>query len=426
MKKVLILSYYWPPAGGGGVQRWLKFSKYLHEFGWVPVIYTPENGETAAYDESLLKEVRPDIEIIRTPIWEPYHFYKKFIGKKKEDKVYSGFISEGKEKSLAQKIAIFIRGNFFIPDARCFWIQPSVKCLTKYLERHPVDAIISTGPPHSMHRIAYGLKQKFANIPWVADFRDPWTNIDFYDQLYLTWLGDYVHKTMEKQVLRAADKIVTVSPSWAKDFEKISGRNDIQVITNGYDPEDFSNVRSAHYPLFTITHLGSMNEDRNPHVLWKAIKQLKTEGYRIKVKLIGQVDHAIMRSVELNGLGQDVEQIKFLPHKAAIEELSKADVLLLPINDTPNQAGVLPGKLYEYLGSGANILCIGKQEGDAAKILSEFEQAIICGYEDVQSCIDGLKQFYSNREVRANQTKIDKYSRKNLAGDYCALLNSLK
>lgn len=424
MKKVLLLTYYWPPAGGGGVQRWLKMSKYLSSFGWQPVIYTTENGETAAYDESLLREVRPDLEIIRTPIWEPYQVYKKFIGKKKEEKVYSGFISEGKKKTLAQKISIFIRGNFFIPDARCFWIGPSVKYLTEYIKTHQIDAIISTGPPHTMHRIGYHLKKKFPQIAWVADFRDPWTNIDFYDQLHLTWPADFMHRTLEKQVLKNANRVVTVSPSWAADFERLSGRKDILVITNGFDPEDFEkNVLPVND--ITITHIGSMNEDRNPHVLWNALDVLNKEGKRFQVKLVGPVDQAIHESIKQKGLTDQVEHIPFVAHDRAIEIMQQSKILLLPINDTPNQAGVLPGKLYEYIGSNRCILCIGKGMGDAAKILSEFSQSRVVDYNATEDCVKAIKALSAMPTGELDQSKVDKYSRKSLASDYAKLLNQL-
>jgi len=167
LKKLLIITYYWPPAGGGGVQRWMKFTKYLREFGWEPVIYTVSNGEYPVVDESLLKEIPADVETIKTPIWEPYSFYKRFTGRKKGERVYSGFINENKKESFTQKVSVFIRGNFFIPDARKFWISPSIKYLRKYLKNNPVDAMVSTGPPHTTHLIAMGVKEKI-NVPWVS------------------------------------------------------------------------------------------------------------------------------------------------------------------------------------------------------------------------------------------------------------------
>jgi glycosyltransferase involved in cell wall biosynthesis len=234
MKKVLIITYYWPPMGGGGVQRWLKMTKYFREFGWEPVIFTTENGEASVVDESMLAEIPSGIETLKVPIWEPFGLYKKLLGKSKDEKIAPGLGQETKGNSTLQKLSIWVRGNFFIPDARMFWIKPSSKFLEKYLKENKIDAIISTGPPHSTHLIAFNVTRE-NNIPWIADFRDPWTNIDFYHKLMLTGWADNKHKKLELKVLKNANAIVTVSWSWAKDFEKLINRK-IDVITNGFDP----------------------------------------------------------------------------------------------------------------------------------------------------------------------------------------------
>ena len=236
MKKVLIITYYWPPSGGAGVQRWLKFVKYLREFGWEPVVYTPENPEAPAIDMSLEKDIPENLTVIKTKIWEPYSVYKKLVGIKPEEKIKAGFLSENKKPSLIENISVKIRGNFFIPDARKFWIKPSIKFLTKYLKDNPVDAIVSTGPPHSMHMIALGLKKKL-NIPWLADFRDPWTNIDFYEELNLSASADKKHHQMEKSVLENADTVSVISRTMAVDFKRLYNRH-YEVITNGFDEDD--------------------------------------------------------------------------------------------------------------------------------------------------------------------------------------------
>ena len=210
MKKVLIITYYWPPSGGAGVQRWLKFVKYLRGFGWEPIVYTPENPEAPATDESLLKDIPDNLTVLRTRIWEPYSLYKNFIGQKKGETINAGFLSEKKKPGIAEKISVWIRGNWFIPDARKFWIKPSIIFLSQYLKNNPVHAVVSTGPPHSMHLIALGLKKQL-HLPWLADFRDPWTNIDFYDKLMLTKFSNEKHKRMELEVLKNADKVVVVS-----------------------------------------------------------------------------------------------------------------------------------------------------------------------------------------------------------------------
>jgi glycosyltransferase involved in cell wall biosynthesis len=198
MKKILIITYYWPPSGGGGVMRWLKMSKYLPELGWKPIIYTPENPDASVTDVSLLEEIHPETETLKTPIWEPYKIFRFLTGKKKSEKFKPGYISEASGGDWKSKVSVFIRGNLLIPDPRKFWIKPSVKFLSQYLEEHPVDLIVSTGPPHSMHLIALELKKKFGTC-WIADFRDPWTDIDFYDKLRLTRWADQQHRNLEKR-----------------------------------------------------------------------------------------------------------------------------------------------------------------------------------------------------------------------------------
>ncbi len=431
MKKFLLITYYWPPAGGGGVQRWLKFSKYIREFGWEPVVFTPEDGELAAHDQSLLDEVPEGLKVIKTPIWEPYDLYKQFIGRKKGEKVYSGFINEGKRSSFTQDLSIFIRGNLFIPDARKYWIKPSVKFLKKYLKDHPVDAMVTTGPPHSMHMIGLGVKKKL-DIPWVADFRDPWTQQDFYDQLRLTSWADAVHKRKEQQVLKRADKIVTVSWSWAKDFEELSGGQSIDLITNGFDPADFNEKIKARDKEFSICHIGSMNKDRNPAVLWRALGTLKKENealaQKLKIRLIGPVDFSIKQAIDQNGLSENLEQLPFMPHKQVIEYMKKAQVLLLPINSTPNAMGILPGKLYEYLGAQRPVLAIGPLQSDSAKVIHMTGAGHISDYNDFDVLKAAIQSFFENYQrgkLDVNPADIGQFSRKELAKRYAMLLSGI-
>ena len=223
MKKALVITYYWPPSGGAGVQRWLKFVKYLRSFGWEPVIYTPENPEFPETDHSLDKDVPGQLKVLKQPIWEPYDTYKKILGRRKDEKINAAFLSEKKKNSALENLSVWIRGNFFIPDARKFWIKPSIRFLLHYLQKDPVDVIISTGPPHSMHLIAMKVSGKLG-LPWLADFRDPWTNIDFYKDLKLTSWADAIHRRLEKQVLGKADAVTVISPGMAADFSRIHQR----------------------------------------------------------------------------------------------------------------------------------------------------------------------------------------------------------
>ena len=430
-KRVLIITYYWPPSGGSGVQRWLKMVKYLRSFGWEPIVYTAEGGEVPAIDLSLEKDVPKGIEVIRYPIWEPYSLYKKLIGQKKEQRINTGFLSETAKPKLKEKLSVWIRGNFFIPDARCFWIKPSVKFLTNYLLEKPVDAIVSTGPPHSMHLIAQGVVQKI-NIPWLADFRDPWTDIDFYDQLMLTQRADAKHKRLEKGVLTRATEVVTVSWNWAADFKKIVNRP-IEVITNGFDEDDFKTEAVDLYEGFLFHHIGAMNKDRNPHNFWKALGEIcKTNSAfasDLKIKLTGKNDFSVIQSIREHGLEQFTELVEYLPHQEVVRSLMRSPLLLLPLNDTPNTLGIIPGKLFEYLAAKRPIFAIGNLKGDTARIINEVKAGSMVGFTDYEATKNAILKFYADykngRLKLESDTMIDKYSRKNCTGQIAELLNKI-
>jgi hypothetical protein len=258
MPKVLIITYYWPPAGSSGVQRWLKFVKYLREFGWEPVVYTAENPEVPSCDDSLGNDIPEDIEIIRKHVPEPYRIYKKLTG---NNKLGFGFTTQHTQKSsLINRLAIWIRGNLFIPDARMLWINPSVRTLSKYLKVNQIDIIVSSGPPHSLHLIALKLKKRF-NLPWVADFRDPWTGIYYYSSLKLTSLAHYLQRRLELKVLRNANINIVVSKSMANEFKQ-KGISNVEVITNGYDSLDYNRFTPTDLN-FTLVHIGTIPPNSN-------------------------------------------------------------------------------------------------------------------------------------------------------------------
>ena len=423
MKRVLIITYYWPPSGGSGVQRWLKMSKYLPENGWQPVIYTAEDAEYPVEDQSLMNDVAPEAEVIRRPIVEPYTFYKKFLGIKKGEKVKAGFINDGAKKTgWKENLSVWLRGNLFIPDARCWWIRPSVRFLKRYLKEHPVDAIISTGPPHSMHLIAKELHKKF-NIPWVADFRDPWTDIDFYKDLKLTRRSDRKHHRLERQVLSEATRVVTVGWDCAKGLEN-HGANNVAVITNGYDFFDTSNENYLKTSILTMSHIGIIGANRNPEMFWEAISELDIP---MKIRLIGQIDNSVIESIKRHNIENYVEIIPYIPHNQVIEEQQKSDVLLLFVNNTPNAKGILTGKLFEYIASGRPILSIGPENGDSARILNETQSGVTVDFNDkekMKSVIrDLVKKYNDNQLITRHNEMVEKYSRRNLTKDFVKLLN---
>lgn len=431
MKKVLIITYYWPPTGGAGVQRWLKFSKYFRKFGWDPVIYTPSNPDFPINDDTLLKDVPENLTVLKTRITEPYDIYRKIMGKKKTETVNQGFLSEGKENTILQSAMIWVRGNFFIPDARKFWIKPSISYLSDYIKQNKIDAVISTGPPHSMHLIAMGLKQKY-NIPWIADFRDPWTQIDFYSQLKLSSYADNKHKKLERQVLTNANKVVTVSPTCASDLEKLGNRK-VDVITNGFDTDDFKfNKDLQLLDGFLFHHTGALNKDRNPYTLWKVLGDLCKENPELKkdlvLKFTGKTDAIVFESLKEQGLLENSQKIDYMSHSEVVKVMAQSPVLLLPLNNTPNNKGVLSGKLFEYLAACRPIFGVGMPDGDAAVILKETGAGTLCDFDDYEGtkkAVSDLYRKYKSNQLSVNLSSIDKYSRESCAKEYALLLDEI-
>ncbi|MGE0636444.1 MAG: glycosyltransferase [Bacteroidia bacterium] len=429
-KTVLIITYYWPPSGGAGVQRWLKTVKYLREYGWEPVVYTPENPEAPATDNSLLKDIPDGVKVLKQPIWEPYSFYKKFLGLKKDEKINAGFLTEKKKPGLAEKIAVWIRGNLFIPDARKYWVNPSVEYLAKYLRSHPVDAVVSTGPPHSMHLIALGLKQK-TGIPWMADFRDPWTNIDFYDKLMLTKGADRKHRELEKTVLQNADIVTSIGKQMADEFIALGAKR-VEVVANGFDETDFAFLNIELDKMFSISHIGSINKDRNSETFWSAVKELCDElpGFKqkLQLKLVGKTDYAVLESLEKYNLQQYLEKTEYLPHDEVLKKSMSTQVLLLLLNNTPNAKGIMTGKFYEYLAAKRPIICIGPQDGEAAKTLEETAAGKVAGFDDKQRMKAILKDYfekYQQHTLKVESAAIDNYSRRKLTGRFAELLDQI-
>jgi glycosyltransferase involved in cell wall biosynthesis len=429
MQKVLIITYYWPPSGGSAVLRWLKFTKYLREFGWEPVIYTPANPEPQETDESLQIDVPENLEVLRTRICEPYGLYKWLAGKKQGEKLGVALMSDKKKPGRFSRLSLWIRSNLFIPDPRIFWIKPSIRFISKYLEQHPADVIISTGPPHSMHLIGLGLKRKLG-IRWVADFRDPWTNIDFFQDLSLTILARRYHQKLERSVLQEADHIITVSPGMSHDF-KIMGIKSVSTITNGYDEEPLI-LDKQNDDKFSLLHLGSMPKSRNPLNLWQILSDLVRENERfssrLEIRLVGKVDFSVTESIVQHGLQNHVVQQEYVPHDQTFSWLSQASVLLLSINNTPNAKGILTNKFFEYLSTQRPILAIGPADGDVSAILAETGAGRIFEYDDLEglkSHILTLFELYSQQSLTTNRRDITKYSRKNLTREVSELLNSL-
>jgi glycosyltransferase involved in cell wall biosynthesis len=429
MPKVLIITYYWPPSGGSAVLRWLKFTKYLRDFGWEPVIYTPANPESQEIDDSMLKDIPAKLEILKTRICEPYSLYKWFTGKKQSERLGVALMSGKRKLGLFSKVSLWIRSNLFIPDPRMLWINPSIKYLSKYLRQHPADVIISTGPPHSMHLIGLGLKRKLG-VKWVADFRDPWTNIDFYRDLLLTRCADRHHKRLERKVLEGADYVITVSPGMTEEF-KLMGITKLATITNGFDEEPSTNYKTD-TSKFTIVHLGSMPKSRNPENLWQVLADLvkvnKDFASKMQIRLVGKADQTVHDSIRAHQLHDYLVQDEFIPHAQTLELLKGSAVLLLCINNTPNAKGILTNKFFEYLSAQRPIVALGPSDGDAALILQETGAGKIFDYYNTDALrihVMTLFDLYSQDNLKIHSINIEKYSRKNLTGQLAELLNKI-
>ena len=428
MKKVLIITYYWIPSGGAGVQRWVKFAKYLRQYGWEPIIYTPENPEYPSIDHSFEKDIPADITVLKTPIWEPYNVYRNLTGKKNQA-INAGFISENKKQGWKDKLSIWIRGNFLIPDPRRFWIKPSVGFLSDYLKENPVDAIITTGPPHSMHLIGMGLKKNFPSLPWVADFRDPWTNIDFYKDLNLTWLADKIHHKLEREVLQKADTVLVVSRGMEEEFAPMKPKK-LQVITNGYDESDVQVGTLALDRRFSISHIGTLNAARNPRIVWKVLSEICAENVAFKndlqIQLVGKVDFSVLEDIQSYGLQEQLLKIDYLSHSEAIAKQNSSQVLMLLINQSGNAKGILTGKFFEYLAAKRPILAVGPTDGDAAVVLNETGAGVIVDFADEPETKTAILNYYNQYKkgtLSVQSESVERFSRRSLTGELAGLLD---
>lgn len=414
-KKVLIITYYWPPAGGPGVQRWLKFVKYLPQFGVEPIVYCPSNPIYPQTDESLLDEVPNGVTILKQPINEPYKLAGFFS---KESKTISkGIIPEQKKQSLVQKAMLFVRGNFFIPDARKNWIKPSVRYLSTYIQDFGIDTIITTGPPHSLHIIGLKLKQQLG-VNWIADFRDPWTTIGYHKQLKLTEASKNKHKKLESEVLNSADTIIVTSAVTKTEFKALTNKP-IEVITNGYDVTKNSTVTLD--SEFSLAHIGSFLSKRNPEILWQALKELVNENQDFakcfKLNLVGLVSEEILENIKNYNLTSYVNNIGYVSHGESVIYQKKSQILLLIEIDSEDTKAIIPGKLFEYMVSNRPIIAIGPSGSDVERIVKETNTGDYFYYdalEDLKSKILNHFEAFIAGELSVNAIGLKQYSRESL------------
>ena len=422
-KKVLIITYYWPPAGGSGVQRWLKFSKYLRGFEIEPVIYTIDNPSYPILDKSLESEIPKDLEILKQAIFEPNSMLSFFGRNNKKES--AGFLNPN--PTFFGSIIQYIRANYFIPDARKFWIQPSVNFLSNYLENNHIDAIITTGPPHSMHLIGLELKKKLG-IKWISDFRDPWTEIDYFQQLPLTKKATKKHQDLEQEVLINSDMVVVVGETMKDKFLKHTNR--IEVLTNGFDTIETSLTQELD-EKFSITHVGLMNSDRNPTILWEVLNEISNTNLNFKndlrIKLIGKLDDAVIQDLKVFD-HNTIETIPYLDHKDVGKYQASSQILLLSINEVPSAKGIITGKIFEYLQAKRPILAIGPEDGDAAMILKNTNAGTIVGFKNktaLKATILNLYKDYKEGVLFVKSVNIEQYHRKNITSQLAEVIKKV-
>ena len=425
-KKILIITYYWPPAGGPGVQRWLKFVKYLPDFGIQPIVYIPENPTYPIVDDNLINEVSDKAIILRNKIFEPYQL-ASFFSKNKTKKISSGIIPNKKKQSFLDKTFLWIRGNLFIPDARMFWVKPSVSYLEKYIVENNIDTIVTSGPPHSLHLIGFELKQKL-DLKWFADFRDPWTTIGYHKSLRLSNFAAKKHKTLEHQVLNSADTIIVTSKTTKTEFEAITTKP-ITVITNGYDTEQVE--KQSLDTKFSLAHIGSFLSERNPLILWESLTELIQEvpGFssHLEIKLIGAVSQEVLETISQFELNKYLNNLGYVSHNVAIAHQRKSQVLLLIEINSEETKSIIPGKLFEYMVSNRPIIAIGPQDSDFAEIITSTNTGVFLTYTEKMKLKSVILDFYNQfleGKLQSNAVGLQKYSRKSLSKELAQLIHS--
>ncbi|WP_421889311.1 glycosyl transferase [Marinoscillum sp.] len=427
-RRILIITYYWPPSGGVGVQRWLHFAKNLKEMGWEPIIYTPENPQFDIHDESLLAQSK-GISVIKRKIWEPFDFLHRLTGNKNRNNIQQGSALEKSGKSWKDQVIIWIRGNLFIPDPRVFWVRPSIKFLKREIAEREIETIVTTGPPHSMHLIGLGIKKKLPRIKWLADFRDPWSDWDLLDKLKTGKLARYGHGRLENKVFRSADTILVTSTGTAK---LMSQNHNIaaEVITNGIsETYEYLNQRISEEGKLVIGYFGMLNDVRNPDTFWQALEELCVEDpvflNRLEIRIGGIISESVSDGLKSRKFAQKIKFMGYLPHGNLFKEYRKCDMLLLLQNKSENSKFLIPAKFFEYLVAGRPILGLGEVPSDLGDLFSSRQIGVFMAHTQFKAMKEFITAIY-NRSFEINledyKSLIGMYSRNSQAMKLALLL----
>ncbi len=430
-KKVLIITYYWPPASSPGVYRFLKFTRYLRDFGWEPIILTVKNGSYPSIDYTLLHEIPDDLTIYHSSTIEPFAIYKKLTGKKGKS-IPVGISYNPKEKGVLKKIMFYIRANYFIPDARKGWTFFAKRKAKKIIQRENIDAVITTGPPHSTHLTGLYLKKTFG-IPWIADFRDPWTTIYYNETFPRTKKTNEKDYRLESKVLKQADVVTVVCNGLKQEFEDRTQK--IEVIYNGFDQREMPEKKEYPTNNFNIDYIGNFLASENIPMIWEALKELqevhKTLKEDVQITITGNIDPVVNKTIQQYGIGDMINTQSFIPHVEALKKMTQSNLLLFVVPDSKNNHLIITGKLFEYLASQTPILAIGPPQGEAGVILSENKRDQMIDYTEKELFKKILLKHYHhwiNNDKKAEKsvnTNLYPYTREGLTKQLSELLNQL-
>lgn len=427
MKKVLIITYYWPPSGGAGVQRWLKFAKYLPQYGWQPVVLTvdPDRASYPQRDESLLEEVPAQCLVYTTRSFELYDLYKWVTGKKQVP--FGGFADSSHESAL-QRLSKLVRGNLLLPDPRRGWNRYAYRRAVELIREHGIDTVVTTSPPHSTQLIGLKLRRRLP-IRWIADLRDPWTDIYYYNQFGHTPPALALDRRYERRVVEQADQLITVSQDVKRLFAAktpLPVADKIVVIPNGYDPGDFTPVARTDNKRRVITYTGTISEAYDIDALVRALGLLNPVlRSTLLLRFVGNLPASVEQKFRTAGI--PMELTGYVDHARSVRYLMQSDLLLLVIPRVKNNAGILTGKFFEYLASRRPVLAIGPVEGDLAAIMQETRCGHLFAYDDAP----GMHE-YINRVLQEQAPPLtpvesaSQYSREQLTGKIVQLLNAKK